>query len=300
MTQEANDRGDADVVSSDDTNDIVVDQDKVVNENDKVDKEEELELDEGEEKPKKKILIPKDRFDQGIAKARKEAEAEKNRADQAEARLRAQEGELKEDEVNAAIDVLEEELENAVKDGNTEAKARIRKEIRALSQQLTDSKAAVHAIRATAVAIEQVRYDAAVSLAEKEHPELDPDGDSYDEELVGELSEVTAAFVSRGLSSSESLKKALKVVYRGAKVPVVEKEDKEVEETDVEKEAKQRKADAVERGLKAKGKQPADQSKTGLNSDKQGKKGDGIDVTKISDKDFDKLSPEDLKKLRGD
>lgn len=301
MVDKVEDRGDGEEEVIDPivkTDEIVDPKLEVVKETDEEKAARELEEAEAkaELEKKEKLTIPKARFDEAVKKARDREAVEKDRADKAEAILKAQQGDVDAAKVEARIDILEEELEQAIADGNVDKKAAARKEIRMLNQQLADGRAAVHAARATAVAIEQVRYDALVGTMETEHPELNPDNEAtYDEDLVAEITEYKEAFEAKGLSSSESLKKALKAVYKAVK-----EVEADGDGVDAAKKASERKEAAIAKALLDKKKQPADAKKAGLDSDKGGKSATAADVGKMKDKEFDKLSNEELAKLRGD
>lgn len=262
---------------------------------------------------KEEPRIPKSRFDQAVAKARKgEAEAVK-RAEELQDQLDAQKGAADTDKIEEQIDKLEDDLEGAIKDGNADKKMRLRKEIRKLNQEIAETKAAQHAARATAVAIERITYDGLVKTLEAEHPELNPDDESYDQDVVDELNEYKSAFEAAGHGSTEALRKSLRAIY--GKAPAKPKADEKKDEADeaedkgkedeankkaaTDAEAK-RKEDAVKRGLDTKKQQPADGKKAGIDSDKAGKKSKVVDVSKMSNKEFDKLDEEELKRARGD
>ena len=274
-------------------------------------KEDTAEDDEaGEEKPKKPtgIMIPKERFDTAVKKAREAAEAAIKRADEAEAKLKADTGAKENAKLEKEIDELEDALEGAIADGNVEKKKAIRAEIRKKNQELADARALAHATRASAVAIEQVRYDAVVERVEAEYPSLNPDSAEFDETLFAETLELKEAYEAKGHSSSEALKKAVNVMLKGARAPAKPKDDAAEDEdagddaeakAKAEKLAAERKAAAVKKGLETKGKQPSDTKKAGRDSDAAGKS-DKLDPSKLSDEEFDKLTPEQLKKLRGD
>lgn len=238
--------------------------------------------------------IPKSRFDQAVGKARKAQEMAERKAQELEEQIKASKGKVDASKIEEEIDALEEDLEAARADGDKARAKQIRTEIRRRDQMLADARAEVKMNYATAVAIEQIRYDAAVAAMEAEHPELNEDSDEYDEDLAGEVIEFKTAFEKSGLSSTEALKKSLKAIYRGGPKPAAEKAD------EAGKKASDRKADAVTRGLATKKNQPNTTVKGGENSDRAGKLGTAKDVSKMSDKDFDKLSKEDLARLRGD
>lgn len=256
-----------------------------------------------EKDPKGQLTIPKKVFDERVAKAKEREAAALKRAEEAEAKLKAQAGTVDAEKIEKEIDAAEEELEKAIADGNTEKKQQLRKLIRAKNQELAESKAAVLAARGTAAAIEQVLYNTVVERMEAEHPELNPDEeDTYDQEKVDEIAELVQAFTAAGHASSEALKKALKVVYKGAPAPK-KQEAKSEEETPEEKAAKlasQRAEAARLKGLEAKKGQPVDNKKSGLDSDKAGAKLSAADIAKMSEKEFDALPEAEKKKYRGD
>lgn len=254
---------------------------------------------EGEEKPEgDEPRIPKARFDQAVGKARAAEKAATERADKLEAELKAKGGVANLDKLETDIDKLEDQLEDAVKDGNVELKNRLRREIRAKTGQIAESKAAAYSQYATAVAVEQIRYDAYVERMETEHPELNPEGENFDEDMIDELMDYKTAFEAKGLSSSESLKKAIKAVYGTGAKPEVKAEPADKKE-EAESKAEERKEAAVKKGLETKKAQPADTRKAGLDSDKGGK-GKVVDASTLSDKDFDNLDEKEKARLRGD
>lgn len=293
---EADDRGD-DLPGggTDETVDEDVKADEKGQKDEAEEKKEKDEEQEVEKPAKPEPSIPKSRFDAAVAKARKAQEAAEAKAAEMEQRLAAQAGSVDEAKVEEKLLELEEDLEKAIADGNVEKKVQLRKDIRLLNLQLAESRAALHAQRATAVAIEQVRYDALVERMEVEHPELNPDNSGeYDEDIVAELLEYKEAFEAKGLSSSNALKKALKAVYPAGKA----KEEEKVEPKDDK--GGERKAKAVEKALEAKRNQPPDARKAGMDSDKAGKTNSAADIVKMKDEEFAKLTKEQLKRLRGD
>lgn len=256
---------------------------------------------------KKDHMIPKTRFDEAVKKAREERDAAAKKVEELEAQLKASQGEVDLKKISTEIDALEEELEKALADNNIEAKKRLRAEIRDKNQQIAEARAAQHAARATAMAIEKITYDTLVRQLEAEHPELNPEHADYNEDSALEILELKDAYEKAGHGSTAALEKAIKVVYKGAKAPP-KKESKEEDDTKAkaeadakakaEAEAEKRKAEAVKRGLEKKDEQPA--SAKGGDSDKNGKTGSAADAAKMSDKDFDKLTDEEIRKARGD
>lgn len=305
MADEIEDRGDAVELLGDEAGDTA--SEKTEDGKEPETKEPESKEPEGE-KPEGKESdeeprIPKSRFDQAVKKARDAEKAALEKAEKLQAELSARQGTVDFDKIEGEIDALEDKLEDAIKDGNVEAKQRIRREIRAKTGQIAEAKSAAYSQYATAVAIEQIRYDAAVERMEIEHPELNPDNeDTFDEEKVKEVGELKADFEAAGQSSTVALKKAIKYVYGNA-AAAPKKEEPKTEEPDLKKKAEEagakRTADAVKKGLEVKGKQPSNE-KAGVDSDKAGKSGKSADINLMSDKDFDKLDEAEKKRMRGD
>jgi hypothetical protein len=252
----------------------------------------------------KEHMIPKSRFDQAVQKARKEAEGAQKALAEAEAQLKASRGEIDAEKIETELAQLDVKLDQAVADNDKTAIAALRADIRARERALGDARAKAHAVYATAVAVEQIRYDGLVSRMEIEHPELNPEAEkTYDQEKVDEVMELKEAFEAKGLGSTEALQKALKAVYRGGptpeKDPAAEKAKADAK-AKAEAEAARLKAEAVAKGLVTKDNQPAATGKVGADSDKGGKTGKDGDVMKMSEKEFDKLTEDEKRKMRGD
>lgn len=308
MADEIEDRGD-DVIAGDELGETGDLKDEGKEQEVKEPEVKEPEVKEPEAKDKDEgITIPKARFDQAVNKARAAEKVERERADKLEAELQASKGTVDFEKLEKDVDDLEDKLEEAIKDGNIEAKQRIRREIRQKVGQMSEAKAAAYSQHATAVAVEQIRYDALVERMEVEHPELNPDlDDSFDEEKVAEVMDLKTGFEAKGESSTVALKKALKYVYGTAAPKPAEKKAEEKPDEKGQEELKKkaedaaadRKEAAVKKSLDTKGKQPSNE-KAGIDSDKAGKSGKNVDVAKMTDKDFEKLEEAEIKRLRGD
>lgn len=268
----------------------------------KAEGEENGEEEEAKPEPKKKILIPKDRFDAGLKKARDAQAAAEKRAQELEASLKQQQGTVDAKKLEAEIDDLDDKIDGAAKDGDASLLKQLRAEQRAKQRQLASAEATAKANYAVAVAVETMLYRSTVDVMEREHPELNPDDESFEQEALDAVAELKEAFEAKGESSSNALKKALNVVYKGAKAPAAEPEKKEpAKKKEAEQKGGDRKAAAVDKGLAAKKQQPSGAaSKVGANSDQGGKKGDASHASKLSDKDFDKLTKEEKARARGD
>ncbi len=210
--------------------------------------------------------------------------------------------------IEGEIATLEEELDKALADNNPAEKKRIRAEIRAREEALTDAKVNQRTAAATAQAVEQVRYDALVDRAESDYPFLVPGSETFNEELTGALLSMKAGGEAQGLSSSEALRAALKTLKPMLEAAKKSKEPEDAEDPDKKKEVEEkrkaaeaaeakRREEAVAKGAAASKAQPAAKPNVAGTVDKDVKK---LDPTKLSDKDFDKLPEDEIKRLRGD
>jgi hypothetical protein len=255
----------------------------------------------------KDVKIPKARFDEAVGKARKAQEAAEARAKELEDKLKAQEKGSDAEKIEKEISELEDKIDAALADGNKEKVAELRRQVRAKMQEVASANANQAAAYATAVAVERVRYDAAVERFEGLHPEMNPDSDKYDEALTADLIELKQAYEAAGLGSTDALKKAVKYVFKEAPKEVKQDEgdkgDKGDKGDDAAKAAAAEKAaklkeEAIKRGLEARKAQPP--AEGGKASDKAGKTTDNLNVLKMSDRDFAKLPEDEKARLRGD
>jgi hypothetical protein len=145
--------------------------------------------------------------------------------------------------------------------------------------------------QASITAVEQMRFDAQLAQFEAKFPAMNPDSTDFNQELTNEIAMVMKAFQADGLTSAAALNKAVHYVIRDD-VPRTG-EDPDVVRSKRSQQARKKVASTVK-------KSPPDLADRGRDSDKRGM-GDGLpDVTRMSPEEFDKLSSEQLRKLRGD
>lgn len=197
---------------------------------------------------------------------------------------------------------MEKEYLDLLAKGEVEKAAAKMAEIRRTEREIVQASAKFDLQAAEARAYERVKYDTTVERLEEAFPSINPDHESYDKELVGELLEMRDAYTATGrYNSAEALQKAVKVLLK----PTTAKQEKATEvDVRVDKEdlakatAEERKKAAVEKALGTK--QPANPSTLGQDSDKAGGVLKGADVIKMDQKSFAQLAEADLAKLRGD
>lgn len=267
----------------------------------------------------KDVSIPKSRFDEAVRKERAEAEKARAQAKELEEKLRAQESGADVKKIQEDLDALEDKLEAAMTEGTPEQRKALRKQIREKEDALVDARVNERSVIATAVAIEQIRYDAEVSVLEREYPFLNVDEDeTFDAELATELMDLKGAYEQTGLGSTAALKKAAKTlkhrldakkgegkakedeVAAADKKKAEEKEaaEKKVKEAEAAEAEAKRKAAAVAKGTEAKGSQPP--AKTGEVGKTDAEADKGKKVKDMSEKEFDDLPESEKKRLRGD
>lgn len=264
------------------------------------------------------VTIPKARFDEALGKERARATAaEKALADLRGAQQSATTAEALKT-LEGEIEKLEDSLEAKMTEGTPEERKALRAQIRAKTAELTRAEVNSRALEASAVAIEQVNYNALVGSLEAEYSFLVPETDGFDEKAAVEVMELKFAYESAGLGSTDALKKAVATLKHKldgvkaeldkpaaeakakaeadakAKATAAETVKKAEDAAKVAEEA--RRAAAVEKGVDAKGKVPPSTTVAGTPDTKVVAR----DVSKMSDADFDKLNDDEKKKLRGD
>lgn len=248
-------------------------------------------------------MIPKARFDDARRKDRE-------RIQRLEQQLAEARGTTDENSPGNRIKALETkatELEGqyakALDDGDTKKATELMSQLRKLDRDIVAIQTTAEASYARAVAVEQVRVDNLIEKLEAAHPELDPESDEYDEDLVGSVAELRAGFEATGMSSSAALAKAAKYLLPGKATTAAvndaapaAKPAKKAEDVDAE-----RKSQAVRKAAATAGKTPPSLSKApGLDSHKAGAGAEGADVTKMTEQEFTALPDSKKRQLRGD
>jgi hypothetical protein len=258
-----------------------------------------------DDKPKKK--------DQRIPLSRHKDLLEKERAKRAELEQKLQQfqrggevAELNENITKAEEKIigLEKDYAKLLADGEVEKASALMSQIRNLERQVVESKSDMKIAAAEARATERARYNIALERIEQAYPELNPESDDFDEEMMQDIVDLKASYESRrGLTPTDAMQKAVEKML-GTRTKAQQKAidtTPRVSDKDVAKEVKEeRKKEAVKKTLDAVGKQPPNASKVGLDSDKAGGALTAKDVMKLSQDDFGKLSDEMLARMRGD
>lgn len=248
----------------------------------------------------KEARIPKSRFDEQVGKERAAREAAERRAQELERQLaeraQSQEDAKQTEELEKSIEELEVKYQELLLDGNTTEAAKIMRQIRVTERQIATSEAETRAATRTEQVLEQERMNVSIARIEADYPEMNPQSESYDQDLVDlVLSKQRTMMATEGLPPSKAIAKAAEEV---AKRFLVRKEA----EPEPEKKGLTPKSDrtqqAVEKALAAQKAQPASMKEVGMDSDKLGEKG-LPDVSKLSADEFDALPQATKDRLLG-
>lgn len=249
---------------------------------------------ESDEDTKKQHMIPKDRLDKELAKRR-----------QLENRLKELEDQAKTTQTPAPhaefdFDDAETKYMNAVLDGETEKAKKIRAEIRQMERAQLQAEMQQSMQETSQRTQAQIRLDSAVQEVVSQYPQLDVNGEAPDQSLIDETNELMSGFLNAGYDPVDALKKAVgyTTASLGVNMDVTEKAvipDSKTRDLSAEKSAK-RLQEGAEKREKATTQQPPK-----LSGESQRSRDDSVvDIFKMSDKDWNNLSDEQLRKLRGD
>ena len=257
----------------------------------------EREAAEAEEAKKKRIRIPKQRFDEAMSKAKTRELQLQNQIDALE---KDSAGKTKKTELTTMqteINDLQDKYEDLILEGKKDEARAVRKEVEGKREELFDRRTTSKSEAAKRSAVEELKYDSALARHEGVHAAINPDSDSFDEDTASEVSELLEAFVARGFTRYAALDKAVKYVLGDAKSASGKKD---TEETDTIR--AQRAAEARRKAADAATKQAPSTGGIGKDSDKGGQGADGsnINVMKLSQEKFAELNEEQLSTLRGD
>jgi hypothetical protein len=256
-----------------------------------------------DEKGRFEAKIPKARFDAVISKEREAREAAERRADELERQLKAGEQAVvrtqEVEAIEANISALEEKHADLLLDGKSKEAAAVMKEIRHAERQIARAEADAMANQRISQTMEAQKFDTVVARIEADHPQLNPESELYDADLVElVLSKQQSLMRTQGMSPSQAMDKASKdVAERFLKVEEPAKED--AKGLAAAKAVEDRKAQQLSKNLDTMKKQPASMKESGIDSDKAGQTSQ-LDVMSMSREDFDALPETTKAKLRGD
>lgn len=236
-----------------------------------------------------KGTIPIDRHKATLEKEREAREAAERRAAELERQLAEREAQRQTvrqlAEVEAQIEALEQKHADMLLDGNVKEATAIMKQIRTMERQIAVAEAEQRANAATAQALEAERAAVIVARIEADFPEMNPQSESYDQDIVDLVLSKQQNFLRQGMAPSQALDRAAREVADRFLKNEPPKEKVEPKGLDTSKTAEERRKQAVEQALATQKQQPASMRETGMDSDKMGEKG-LPDVTKMTAEEF--------------
>ena len=247
--------------------------------------EEEVEEDveEAAVKPDEKShMVPKSRMDEEIARRR-----------QLEDRLAKLEEGSKPDvapEPEFDFDGKEAEYMDAVLDGETDKAQQVRKEIRSAERESMAKELRKDIHNTTNVTKQQLDLDVAVSDMVASYPVLDSQSDEANADMIADANELMGMYAQKGMTQADALRKAVRMTLASSMPELLQ--PKAVESKPA---AKKRTTD-VKKKLEAASAQPAK-----LKGESAATRGNEVvDISTMTDSDFDQLSDAQMKRLRGD
>ena len=231
----------------------------------------------------KKHMIPKRRLDDVVAKQRKaEQEAAELRKELAEALAKAQ--------AIPAIDVraLSKQRNEAVLDGDLDKAAEIDEQLHAATQQIASEPIDMDALEARVEA--KMELKTTLTSVFKEYPQLDTDSDVFDEDLNAEALVFQSAYLNQGYLPAEAVRRAANAAVRVVRPELLT-------ETAEPKAAVKTRKTNVKGNVEASNAQPPK-----MNQGESGGKtsSEMVDITKLTDEEFDALPEATRARMRGD
>lgn len=246
-------------------------------------------------------FIPKERFNEAVGKERAKAEAAQRQVAELQERLKAFDRGQDVQKLETEISDLESQHAKALLDGNAEKAAQLMRDIRLKERSIALSQTEVMSAETRRAAAEEVRMDMAVQELEKTYPVLNAEAEEYDQDITDMVLATQRSLIENDrMTPSQALIAAAQKVM--AKIMPAAKEEPAAPEKKglgAAAGATERDKAGVARNVDAAKRQPPSTKDIGLDSDKAGIKTD-VDVTKMSQDEFNALPEATKARLRGD
>ena len=227
-------------------------------------------------------MVPKSRMDEEIARRR-----------QLEDRLAKLEESAKPEvapEPEFDFDGKEAEYMDAVLDGETDKAQKVRKEIRSAERDSMAKELRGEIHNTTNVTKQQLDLDVAVSDMMASYPVLDSNSDQADTDLIADANELMGMYADKGMAQADALRKAVRMTLASSMPELLQPKAVETKPA-----AKKRETD-VNAKLEAANKQPAKLAGESAAT----RDNDVVNISTMTDSDFEKLSEAQMHRLRGD
>lgn len=247
------------------------------------------------ERDSKGRFIPKARFDEAVNKERERAAASERRAKELEQQLQAINKNADTSKLEAEIQDMEKEYASAMLDGSTEKAAQLMTQIRLKERTIAMAQSESLSAQARTQAAEEIRMETAISNLEDSYDVMNPNHESYDQDVVDMVLGQQQLLISRDrLSPSAALVKAASTVMSKMMPQSRQDEPRAAKGLGAAK-ARETKAKAVDAALKT----PPDLRDVGVDSDKLGMT-KGNDTLPTTLDDLKAIPEATLKRMRGD
>jgi len=240
----------------------------------------------GDEKPKQQPnepRIPKHRFDE-VNERRKAAEA---RLAKMEREKTANGGEPT---VDFDFNAKEDEYMDAVLDGDKEKARSVRQEIRQAETQLYQQQMQQTSVDTREQTKAELDLNTTIQNLQTQYLQFDGQSDVYDSNLTEEALDLFEGFKSRGYDPTTAMNRAVRYVVRA----------NGIEQTAAEPEPEPAKAESQHKATPEQGKGKTKRAAKQPPEPAGHSVSEQPDVMYMSEEDFDKLSDQELAKLRGD
>jgi|SaaInlStandDraft_1057018.scaffolds.fasta_scaffold02280_13 hypothetical protein len=239
-------------------------------------------------KPKKGPMVPKQRLDEVLAKQK------------------ALQKQL--DEINVAnekpeeapeaydFDAKEVEYQNMVLDGKTQEAVALRREIRKAEREQLEYEMRQEMSQTVNQDRQMTALQQAATAMEEAYPVFDRNSESFSEEYTNEVVELRDAFIMKGYEAVDALSKAVKYVVKDRDLDQTQESAPSLAGKAQKTDEVAKKRAQVSKKLKAAEAQPPE-----LPGESSSNRGDNvIDLSTMTEEEFDALPEATLKRLRGD
>jgi len=241
-----------------------------------------------EEKPAKKPMVPKARLDEVLAKQK----ALQKQLDE----INAANEKAEEAPESYDFDAKEVEYQNMVLDGETEKAVALRREIRKAEREQLEYEMRQEMSQTVNQDRQMTALQQAANAMEDAYPVFDSNSEVFDQDMTNEVVELRDAFIMKGYEAVDALSKAVKYVVKDHDLDKSAEEAPSLAGKAQKTDELAKKRSQVSKKLRAAEAQPPELP--GESSSMRGEK--GIDVSNMTEEEFDALPEATLKRLRGD
>jgi hypothetical protein len=241
-----------------------------------------------EEKPAKKPMVPKARLDEVLAKQK----ALQKQLDE----INAANEKAEEAPESYDFDAKEVEYQNMVLDGETEKAVALRREIRKAEREQLEYEMRQEMSQTVNQDRQMTALQQAANAMEEAYPVFNANSAEFNEDYTNEVVELRDAFIMKGYEAVDALSKAVKYVVKDHDLDQVAGEAPSLAGKAQKTDELAKKRAQVSKKLKAAEAQPPELP--GESSSTHGEK--GIDLSTMTEEEFDALPEATLKRLRGD